>query len=709
MNNIRYHVFKALLKAINKWFLKVHNGDIYIDYWIQTVERMISHSGVDWSIARLKTIRLITTRFLCGHPLMKVNELIGINKKGLPKILGPLQTLAESKDQNSIRLLMTMLSVSRALPGSAYFPPLSDITDKCTSTQQSIDEYKMLLPTIASSLQLPTGLKPRCRGPHMTTKAGIFGLALASCLIEVHHLTDKMCENIKICGGEELYDRIQILKELDLQSVMDFIGLKKLRDNRTLRRLSIVQAPDRKSRLIAILDYWSQASLKPFSDILFNILKGIEQDCTKNQVGSYKIFSASGENYHSLDLKSATDRFPLEIQKMTVAYLTSDAYADAWASLLVDNEYETPTGYTERYVKYNSGQPMGAYSSWTVFALTHHIVIRMAALKCGLMHFSDYAVLGDDVVIKSDRVAAMYRTMIASYGVTISEQKTHVSSDTYEFAKRWYRDGNDLSGAQVNAFLSSNKFYLIAQEYINLFIRWKFDISVEPGALSDIFESLGLNSKYLTRKAEDFLLLPRPIMGGDLGVQITKFVRKIYPDSMGCFNSSSESSRAKDWYMTSAAEAKARILDKAILDLIGTSKAYIRKLRRIVSGYSGTDAQSALRAVPAVELILDQYTFLNNQIEALRDPLETKPETLLFEKEIRLGFNPERLLSARRHEVVLGSNMTLVNNIKLWTKEFVSLSDIIRQDQTDENTERAYAKRLFRTNVIGTVMPGFPL
>jgi len=44
--------------------------------------------------------------------------------------------------------------------------------------------------------------------------------------------------------------------------------------------------------------------------------------------------------------------------------------------------------------------------------------------------------LGDDIVIKDNDVAARYREIMEALGVEISVQKTHVSKDTYEFAKR---------------------------------------------------------------------------------------------------------------------------------------------------------------------------------------------------------------------------------------------------------------------------------
>jgi len=54
----------------------------------------------------------------------------------------------------------------------------------------------------------------------------------------------------------------------------------------------------------------------------------------------------------------------------------------------------------------------------------------------GLDNFNQYMILGDDIVIKHDKIAETYIKVIESLGVGISVSKTHVSFDTYEFAKR---------------------------------------------------------------------------------------------------------------------------------------------------------------------------------------------------------------------------------------------------------------------------------
>lgn len=78
---------------------------------------------------------------------------------------------------------------------------------------------------------------------------------------------------------------------------------------------------------------------------------------------------------------------------------------------------------------------MGAYSSWAMLALTHHVIVRMSAQSVGLSNFSSYCILGDDVVIRNDKVADAYYKMMETLGVSINLSKSVNSKEFAEFAK----------------------------------------------------------------------------------------------------------------------------------------------------------------------------------------------------------------------------------------------------------------------------------
>jgi len=78
---------------------------------------------------------------------------------------------------------------------------------------------------------------------------------------------------------------------------------------------------------------------------------------------------------------------------------------------------------------------MGAYSSWGMLAISHHIIVRYSALRCGLQDFDLYAILGDDIVIMHDEVAKVYLSIMQNLGVAINLNKSIVSPKFAEFAK----------------------------------------------------------------------------------------------------------------------------------------------------------------------------------------------------------------------------------------------------------------------------------
>jgi len=695
---------KTIIKWSSRWFLKVQNDITLIDIFFVKVEKMIANRGVDNTIKRLKASKLAVTRYICGHPQsISLEPGLGLNKKGIPTWLGPLQVLADM-GPNEKRLLLTLFSVSRALPGSHGHPDVTTIESPSTLDPGVIPELQYLIPAIMDQMMLTKGPRPEWNNFHLTTKAGPNSLAVKGSLLDAHLLPEWLLEAITRVAGSEVIEKINHLKEFELDKILDHIGGK---PKMILRKLSSVLEPESKIRVIAILDYWTQTSLKPLHDKTMKILKSIDSDFTFRQDKSRDHLKVGP--YYSLDLSSATDRFPLIIQKMVVSELFGKEYSEAWSDLLVKQEFYVP--WLDRTVKYNCGQPMGAYSSWSVFALTHHIIVRASALMVGKPYFSNYALLGDDIVIADQAVAESYKTLIKRLGVDISEAKSHESKDTFEFAKRWYQNGIEISGLQVRAFINCKEWYSLTAEYKNLCQRWDIsETETEPGTIRDLMKEYfgrpdGWTNR-LTKKALTFLLLPWDRPGVTRAEQILRFVRRVCPEVLGCFQTEA---RASSFLIPALAECKARILEGSLLKLRGSSQDAIKAQRGIIRHYRGSDAQSALLSVPSIKLIYDQFTETREQLENLRDPMITTPESLIIDKRVLLGFDPDRINTKRNHEILLATNATLVNNFSRWYRDHCLISERILNNTWDANTERAKSRILFRTQIIGVVMPGFPL
>lgn len=70
-----------------------------------------------------------------------------------------------------------------------------------------------------------------------------------------------------------------------------------------------------------------------------------------------------------------------------------------------------------------------------MLALTHHVIVRSCALRVGLSNFTDYVILGDDIVIRHSAVAEEYLKAMRDLGVEINQSKSIISHEFAEFAK----------------------------------------------------------------------------------------------------------------------------------------------------------------------------------------------------------------------------------------------------------------------------------
>jgi hypothetical protein len=87
-------------------------------------------------------------------------------------------------------------------------------------------------------------------------------------------------------------------------------------------------------------------------------------------------------------------------------------------------------------IRYSVGQPMGAYSSFAMLALTHHVIVHIAAKRAGYnIKTVPYMVLGDDGAMANNLVAEAYKDIFSYLGMEINPIKGF-SGTVLEFAKQ---------------------------------------------------------------------------------------------------------------------------------------------------------------------------------------------------------------------------------------------------------------------------------
>lgn len=236
-----------------------------------------------------------------------------------------------------------------------------------------------------------------------------------------------------------------------------------------LQRLHNLYEAAGKVRTIAIVDYWTNFVLKPLHDWMFDILRQLPQDATFDQEGKVREFAKRGyTEIWSYDLKSATDTIPLALYRSLFSYILPQHIVDLWLELLVNRAFKIPTdmerafpflpdmGPLERLratrIRYNTGQPMGALTSWASMALVHHAIVLWAAANVGeirrsaILTFIDYLVLGDDIVIANRKVAEEYLRLCKSLGIQVGLAKSYISEvGMFNFANQTFVGPNNLS------------------------------------------------------------------------------------------------------------------------------------------------------------------------------------------------------------------------------------------------------------------------
>jgi hypothetical protein len=468
----------------------------------------IKSRGILNTIKRIKIIRLIVTRYISGSPLTNVEERIGIACNGFPKSIYFLKKFVDSGDPQQLRFVLTLLIVSRALV--AHGKPNYDSITRPFSGNPDFDIPSEFITKFHNEI-LKGGLRKvsyNLSHFYVSCKAGPVGLSLASCIADIKRYTNITRSALGTIFGDHLlgyagkdYLPSFVTIEAMIPKKLQEAFVTKSYD--THRRLSLVLDHEGKTRVIAILSYFEQVCLKVYNKQLFKLLKNLPQDRTFTQ--NPYLPHKEGHLFWSLDLKEATDRLPIVLQEKLILSLSGSVnFARAWRKLLSYEPFMTPEG---KLISYEVGQPIGAYTSWTILALTHHIIVQYSAHEVGLYPFSGYILLGDDIVINDDRVAKKYMEVINNLGVEISPTKTHVSKTTYEFAKRFFHNGIEISGLPLAGLITQiRKPVLVFQEMRNLFDQGRGPIRFValPVLVMDLMKRLNL-FKYNFRKIQTHL------------------------------------------------------------------------------------------------------------------------------------------------------------------------------------------------------------
>lgn len=228
-----------------------------------------------------------------------------------------------------------------------------------------------------------------------------------------------------------------------------------------------------KSRVIAVLDNWSQVSLRPIHYMIERNLTRYRHDFTHDHMKGIKYLLNKKGVLSSVDLSSATDTIPAKLslfilRRMIKFCVTNpNKIIKAVENLLINRDFYYRSSNKLKSVRYKTGQPMGAYSSFPLLAITNHFLALLSyrivsGCRPDKMKLV-YSIVGDDIVLgpfyyshekwvnkelrdqRSHRVRGQYILLCNELGIIINQSKTLVGNATYEFCRRFARDHKILS------------------------------------------------------------------------------------------------------------------------------------------------------------------------------------------------------------------------------------------------------------------------
>nr|UJQ92611.1 MAG: putative RNA-dependent RNA polymerase [Mitoviridae sp.] len=272
--------------------------------------------------------------------------------------------------------------------------------------------------------------------------------------------------------------------------------------NPLLGKLAYIEEWGGKSRIVAQLDYWTQMAMTPLHNTLNFFLKALPQDGTFNQhaladsVRKWTMDSAL--EIYCYDLTAATDRLPISLQKRILGILmSSTAFGNSWGDVLTGRDFMTNNG---DLIRYAVGQPMGARSSFPMLALTHHVLIQIAAMRAELDSYTTYAVLGDDSGITNALVSEQYLLLMDAIGVPINLTKsiTHVQDAVpmAEICKRVFMDGVEITRFNPKLIVNTIRDGRLGPDLQNdLFIRgWQFSDNIFWSFIAGLLDAENLTT-----------------------------------------------------------------------------------------------------------------------------------------------------------------------------------------------------------------------
>lgn len=481
--------------------LTIQEFESFFNTYTAKFEKTLRCNGKKYTLNLFKeiqdqSIRLVTKEEWSAIPFHKSN------KEGVSLQLVPILKHLRGKNYRDIRLLLTVTRIHESIRTKAVLD-LDPIIAEYSGTTD-LSEFDLMFRKFLNESPRTRTLKSNL--PKLQSNDRLIGRIRSGpngqAILTAHY------DSIAVVNDSELYNSIKqynlLINQGWITSNMEWcysqskdLGI----ENTVSGKISLASERAGKTRLFAIVDYWTQNSLQTLHDWLMKILKSLPCDSTFNQnKGFERILSVKTGWMASYDIKKFTDRVPVMLQSTVLEYYTHRNLAFYWERIIGTR------GFLSKLIKHvvwAVGQPLGALSSWAACTLLHHHLVWFASY----LHFGDhrpfksYEILGDDIVIWHKGVGLIYADLLNKIGVEINTTKSKSYEDNkrepiFEFAKRISVNGNEITGIPYDLLEASSKSIYSLTELINY--------SVETKLISKERRDLALPD-YLSPKGRQYL------------------------------------------------------------------------------------------------------------------------------------------------------------------------------------------------------------
>lgn len=475
--------------------------------FINLVVKWVKNSGEEWTIDRLKSIKLDFIRLRAG--LDPVSTWVKRGKHGTTfgGIVSTLErkALSSDKDFNSIIQLLQVYSwfISKSVTEKQSRKFLDGVLAK-PSPCEALDKAKLIVTLGVTRAGLrPVKYMPNPKPlvefiPSPDRRAPLLDRSVP----ENQGVIDSLNFLWFTAKGRSHYRKFKkhydyVMAGLDWwntwlhKATGPYGPMPNVSSGFPVGRIGLIQEPGYKLRAVANPGRVFQTVLGPLGDTLYRTLKVLPWDCTFDQTKAIPDIQDSlshGNVVHSIDLSGATDYFPLDLQVQVLKRIFSSDIVDMFSEIS-QGDWEMP-GFGQ--ISWKRGQPLGLYPSFGAFALTHGCLLL--GLQKKPSYDGQFYILGDDVVILDTELKDAYIQTLSELGCPISPTKSISSGKLCEFA------GKIVTSSEV-------------------FPQYKWRL-ISDDSFIDIVRNLGVRSMRLLRKRQRSvveLLAPLPECLGGFG------------------------------------------------------------------------------------------------------------------------------------------------------------------------------------------------